>query len=133
MRARVEDARAATLATLGRDGRAHLVPFVFAFDSDTLYSAIDWKPKKSTRLQRLLNIERDPRVTVLVDHYDEEWACLWWVRIEGRAQLVEKGKEFDRGIDLLARKYEQYRSKTPPGPVIVIEAESWSGWSASGP
>src|SRR5205807_10199664 len=85
MHQRVSAARVARLATVNADGAPHLVPFCFALDGDVLYSAVDAKPKKTQRLQRLQNAAREPRVSVLVDHYEEDWARLWWVRLDGQA------------------------------------------------
>ena len=93
MRGRVAAARVARLATLGRDGAPHLVPFCFALSGDVLYSAVDHKRKRSSRLQRFDNVARDPRVGVLVDHYEEDWSKLWWVRLEGLARELESGAE----------------------------------------
>src|SRR5918996_2574172 len=102
-------ARVARLATTDPDGRAHLVPIVFALDGDTLYTAVDAKPKRSRRLRRIENARERPDVTVLVDHYDEDWRELWWVRLRGPARVLESGEEAERALDLLAAKYEQYR------------------------
>jgi PPOX class probable F420-dependent enzyme len=131
MRERVQAARVARLATLGAGGRPHLVPICFALEADTLYSAVDEKPKRSRRLQRLENIRRRPEVSVLVDHYEEDWARLWWVRLDGTATVHEDGPERERGLELLVAKYEQYRAERPTGPVIAIRIEQWRGWSAS--
>src|SRR5437763_4247439 len=78
---RLTAARVARLATTDPDGRPHLVPIVFAIDGDTLYSAVDAKPKRSRKLRRVENARARPDVTVLVDHYDEDWAKLWWIRL----------------------------------------------------
>jgi PPOX class probable F420-dependent enzyme len=131
MRGRLAAARAARLATLGRDGAPHLVPFCFALRGEILYSAVDHKRKRSSRLQRFDNVARDPRVGVLVDHYEEEWSKLWWVRLEGRARELESGPEADEALRLLTAKYGQYRDDPPTGPVLRIEIQRWSGWTAS--
>jgi PPOX class probable F420-dependent enzyme len=131
MRERVQAARVARLATLGAGGRPHLVPICFALEADTLYSAVDEKPKRSRRLQRLENIRRRPEVSVLVDHYEEDWTRLWWVRLDGTATVHADGPERERGLELLAEKYEQYRDEPPLGAVIAIRIERWRGWSAS--
>lgn len=130
MRARVETARVARLATLGAEGQPHLVPFCFVLEGEVLYSAVDEKPKQSKRLKRLENIRADPRVAVLVDHYDEDWSRLWWVRLDGEARVIESGREYDRALSLLMEKYEQYRVEPPTGPVIAIALERWRAWSA---
>ena len=83
-RRRFAGARVARLATISADGAPHLVPFVFAVAGDTVYSAVDAKPKRTTALKRLANIDRDPRVTLLADHYDDDWTALWWVRADAR-------------------------------------------------
>ena len=118
-------ARVARLATLTLDGAAHIVPICFAVDGDVIYSAIDHKPKRTTHPQRLRNINRDGRVSVLADRYDDRWENLWWVRADGRGRVVSAGEQ---AIALLARRYAQYRERPPRGEMIVIEVASWSGW-----
>ncbi len=131
LRQRVAEARIARLATLRPDGSPHLVPFCFALDGDVIYSAVDAKPKRGGRLARFQNIERDPRVCVLVDHWSEDWSRLWWVRIDGQAAEVKPGSDTERrALGLLGAKYEQYRANPPPGPVLAVKAERWAGWSA---
>jgi PPOX class probable F420-dependent enzyme len=130
MRRRVADARHGYLATSGRDGRPHIVPFCFVLDGDTVYSAVDAKPKRTTRLQRLENVRRQPLVGILVDHYTEDWEKLWWVRLDGRAEVLAENAERDRALELLAAKYPQYRAQPPLGPVLKVAVERWRGWSA---
>jgi PPOX class probable F420-dependent enzyme len=124
----VAEARVGRLATIDADGRPSLVPFVFVLDGDTLYSAVDEKPKRSRRLRRVENIEARPDVTVLVDYYEEEWERLWWVRLRGRGRIVRDGPEFKRALALLAQKYGQYRDAPPAGPVIAIDVGEWRSW-----
>jgi PPOX class probable F420-dependent enzyme len=131
MRRRFNGATVARLATVGHDGRPHIVPITFALDDDTIYFAIDFKPKKTADLQRLRNIEANPSVSVLVDHYQDDWTKLWWVRADGRARIVIDGAVFERGIALLERRYAQYRSARPAGPVVSIAIDRMTGWSAS--
>jgi PPOX class probable F420-dependent enzyme len=130
MRVLAAEARVARLATLTPDGRLHLVPISFVLDGDTLYSAVDDKPKRSRRLQRLANVRANPDVAVLVDHYDEDWSRLWWVRLRGAGRIVEQGVELEAALRLLAAKYEQYRRQPPGGPVLAIELREWRGWEA---
>jgi PPOX class probable F420-dependent enzyme len=133
MRERVVGARVARLATVGAEEAPQQVPFCFVLDgdSDTLYSAVDDKPKRTHRLQRLRNVARRPRVSVLVDHYEEDWSRLWWVRLDGRARELEPGDESERAVDLLAGKYPQYRQSRPSGPVLRIDVHRWSCWEAT--
>ncbi|MDP9242857.1 MAG: TIGR03668 family PPOX class F420-dependent oxidoreductase, partial [Actinomycetota bacterium] len=108
----------------------HLVPIVFALDDERMYTAIDDKPKRSRDLQRLANIAADPRVSVLVDSYDEDWSRLWWVRVDGRAEILDEGagKEREHALDLLAAKYEAYRSRRPSDAVVGITISRWTAW-----
>jgi PPOX class probable F420-dependent enzyme len=131
VRERVAAARVARLATIDPDGRAHLVPIVFALDGDTLYTAVDAKPKRSRRLRRIENARERPDVTVLVDRYDEDWRRLWWVRLRGRARVLDAGEEAERALQLLADKYEQYRREPPGVPVLAVDVVEWRGWGAS--
>jgi PPOX class probable F420-dependent enzyme len=129
---RVSEARVARLATIDPDGRPHLVPICFALEGGVLYSAVDRKPKRSRDLRRLRNLREREWATVLVDHYDEDWSALWWVRLRGRARVLEDGEESRRAVAALVEKYPQYRREPPPGPVIALDVSEWCGW-ASGP
>jgi len=108
-----------------------VVPIVFVLDGDTLYSAVDAKPKRSRTLRRIENARARPDVTVLVDHYEDDWARLWWVRLRGRARVLDNGEEAERALALLADKYEQYRAEPPGHPVLAIDLEEMRGWTAS--
>jgi PPOX class probable F420-dependent enzyme len=128
MRERVESARVARLATVDDAGRPHLVPICFALAGETLYSAVDEKPKRSKRLKRLDNIRRRPEISVLVDHYEGDWSRLWWVRLDGTATVLEAGPERDHALELLRAKYQQYRAEPPTGAVIAVRIGAWRGW-----
>ena len=130
MKDRLAAARVARLATVGHDGRPHVVPISFAVAADTLFFAVDSKPKRSRDLQRLRNIAVHPEVSVLVDHYGEDWSTLWWVRADGKARVVADPAESGRAIDLLAARYPQYQEARPLGPVVAVEIGRISGWSA---
>ena len=127
---RLVAARVARLATTDPDGRPHLVPIVFALDGHTLYSAVDRKPKRSQRLRRIENARARPEVTVLVDRYDDDWSRLWWIRLRGRARVLDNGEERAHALALLAAKYEQYRDEAPDGPVLAIDVTEVREWSA---
>ena len=122
-----EEARVARLATVGPDGHPHVVPICFVVDGDTLYTAVDEKPKQTRRLKRLSNIETNARVEVLIDHYDEDWSRLWWVRWRGTARIVDDA----RALELLAAKYPQYARLPPSGPVIAMTIEKRTEWTSS--
>lgn len=126
-------ARVARLATADADGRPHLVPMVFALAGDTIYTAVDAKPKRSTALRRLANIAANPHVAVLVDHYDDDWNTLWWVRADGTGRVLDAGEPASRdAIARLVARYSPYRARPPHGPVIAIDVARWSSWSAAG-
>jgi PPOX class probable F420-dependent enzyme len=124
-------ARVARLASVDQASHPHIVPITFALDGDRICSAVDAKPKTTRSLQRLRNIRANPRVAVLADHYDEDWAALWWVRADGPARIVDEPRQMARPVELLTARYPQYRETPPAGPVIVVEVERWSGWTAS--
>jgi PPOX class probable F420-dependent enzyme len=139
MRLRDEDCRTrfelvpvARLATVSQNAAPHLVPITFALRGDELCFAIDHKPKATTDLARLRNLRHEPRVAVLADEYDDDWARLWWVRADGVARelpVAEQGP----ALDALAAKYAQYREVRPQGPVVGVQITRWTGWAGSGP
>lgn len=125
-------ARVARLATADARGRPHLVPITFAVAGDTVYSAVDDKPKRTTALRRLANIAVNPRVAVLVDHYEDDWRRLWWVRADGAGRVLTAGEaEAREAVALLAARYAPYAQRPPAGPVLAIDVQRWSGWSDS--
>jgi PPOX class probable F420-dependent enzyme len=123
-------ARVARLATTDPDGRPHLVPIVFAIEGNTLYSTVDRKPKRSTKLRRIENARVRPDVTILVDHYDEDWSRLWWIRLRGRARVLDDGEERKHALALLQRKYLQYRDEPLDGPVLAVDITEVREWAA---
>jgi PPOX class probable F420-dependent enzyme len=125
-------ARVARLASVTAAGVPHIVPVTFALDGDIIYTAVDGKPKSTTALRRVDNIQRHPAVAVLADHYEENWAGLWWARADGTASVIEDPDLLAGPVRLLARRYLQYDEVPLPGPVIAIRVTNWSGWTASG-
>ena len=124
--------RVATLATLRADGMPHLVPITFAVAGSGLVWAVDDKPKSTRRLARIRHLETDPRATVLVSHYEEDWNALWWARVEGTCRILEADAEIAEARRALEGKYEQYRYHPPAGPYLVVEAERVVRWAATG-
>jgi len=121
------------LVTLGADGRPAPVPIVFARVGAELYSPIDGKPKRGGALARELNLRRDPRVALLLDHYEDDWEMLWWLRVEGRAALVPAA-DHERALAALRAKYPQYaRVPLSSGEprLLRIEIERIASWRAS--
>jgi PPOX class probable F420-dependent enzyme len=129
-RARFTGSAVARLATAGSDGQPHLVPCTFAVDGrGHVVIGIDNKPKASGNLRRLRNIAENPRVSLLADHYADDWARLWWARADGTAAIERSGEEHAAHWALLRGKYPQYAGQVLEGPVIVVAVESWSGWA----
>lgn len=126
-------ARVARLATADADGRPHLVPVTFDADETTIVFAVDRKPKTTHDLRRLRNIERNPAVCVLADHYDEDWTALWWARADGTAAIVHGGPERAGAVDRLRAKYPRYLADPPDGPAVIVTVTAWSGWAWDAP
>jgi PPOX class probable F420-dependent enzyme len=134
MRRRLAAARTGHLATVRPDGTPHVVVCCFALaldatDTDTLWSAVDGKPKSTTQLQRLRNVAGHPAASLLVDHYDDaDWDELWWVRVDGIARIVSDPAERSKAVAALQAKYDQYRSMALDGPVLALDVGRWSAW-----
>ncbi len=128
MRAHLFEARVGRLATVGADGRPQVVPVTFAADGESLFFAVDAKPKRTNDLKRLRNIAANPAVSVLVDHYEDDWTRLWWVRVDGTARVVE---DTAHALELLADNSEQHGKPSPPGPGPAISIDRMTGWAAA--
>jgi PPOX class probable F420-dependent enzyme len=114
------------------------VPVCFVLRGDTVYHAIDAKPKTADPrgLRRVRNVEANPVAAFLVDDYVEDWRRLWYALFLGRARIIERGPEHDRAITALRRKYRQYRSTLPlraDALVIALDVRRLSHWQASSP
>ncbi len=120
-------ARIGRLATVTATGRPHLVPVCFALHLGRVVTAVDGKPKQTRELARLANVQATGRASLLVDHYEEDWSELWWVRVDGVAAVIKS----EPAVDALAEKYAQYRADRPAGPVIAITPERWRSWIPS--
>jgi PPOX class probable F420-dependent enzyme len=128
---RVASESVAHMASSDSDGKPHIVPITFVIEGKVLYFAVDAKPKRTTDLKRLRNIAANPAVSILIDHYDDDWDKLWWVRLDGDARILDEPGEIARALDLLATRYRQYRISRPDGPVVAVAIARASGWSAA--
>jgi PPOX class probable F420-dependent enzyme len=145
---RLAGARVAVLAVNDATGSPLAVPITFAlagFDGVTaLVTAVDGKPKQTRRLRRLRLVQLDPRVAVLAHGYDEDWRRLWWVRMDGRAEVLPGGAASavrERALSALAARYPQYRRDQdgvepdggallrPDADLLLVRPERWTGWS----
>ena len=98
---------------------------------ETIYSAVDAKPKSTLALRRLDNVRASPQACLLADHFDEDWSSLWWVRVDGSARIIEAGHEWSNAIALLVDKYPQYQAEPPRGAVVAIEITTWRSWASA--
>ncbi len=122
----------ATLATIRPDGLPHLVPITFAVVGDVVVWAVDHKPKTTRRLRRIAHLAQDPRVTLLVSHYDDDWDELWWVRIEGTCRQIDDDDDLQtRARRALQGKYAQYRGRAPEGPYFAVDVQRTVRWEAT--
>jgi PPOX class probable F420-dependent enzyme len=138
VRDRIDAARIGRMATVRPDGTPHIVPITFAISNETLVTAVDAKPKRTTKLQRLQNLRANPAVSIIVDHYADDWSALWWIRIDGLAKVVDRELESSdaparsAATETLIAKYPQYQVTPPDGPVIIVQPTRWTMWSPNG-
>jgi PPOX class probable F420-dependent enzyme len=121
-------ARVARLGTADADGAVRLVPVCFAVVDDWLVSAVDHKPKRTGQLRRLDDMRAAGRASMLVDHYEDDWSQLWWVRVRGRAEVHDDGSDRAAALDALAAKYPQYRDHPPTGTVWRVAKDEVRWW-----
>ena len=131
LRRRFASSPVARLSTVRPDGAPHVVPVVFALVDDTVFSAVDAKPKRSRDLQRLANLKAEPRCALLVDHYEADWRRLWWVRADGTGEVVAVPPTDHPGIRALVQRFPQYRDEPPSGPLLVVTVHRWTGWTST--
>ena len=129
-RALLASAPVARLASVDTGGQPHLVAITFALSGEEIVTAVDGKPKRGTPLRRFENAAANPRVSVLVDAYAEDWTRLWWARADGDASVVTDGAELERALSALRARYPQYATVALGGPALSIAVRRWSGWSA---
>ncbi len=125
----------ARLATLAQDGAAKLVPVVFARSEGRLWTPVDGKPKRGAELSRIANVRRDARVALLFDHYDRDWSLLWWLRVEGEAEVVREQGDLLAAVAALREKYPQYAEGTDlfagVPMLLAITPQRSTSWAAS--
>jgi PPOX class probable F420-dependent enzyme len=132
----ITSARVGRLATADAGGQPMVVPICYAFDGRALYSAVDAKPKQAPPegLKRIRNLRENPRVSIVIDEYEEDWTRLRYVIIQGRAELLTEGAQFTHGVDLLLAKYAQYGQIGLPrerGLMIRVTPSRVSAWQYS--
>jgi PPOX class probable F420-dependent enzyme len=132
----VADARTATLTTLAADGSPAAVPICFVLLGDALYSPLDEKPKRSAdprTLARVRHLIADPRASVLVHCWDEDWTRLAFIDLRVTGALLEPGSdEHATAVSALREKYRQYRThRLDERPMLRFTIVATTGrWSA---
>ena len=127
----IRSSRIGHLATSDKSGQPHVVPICFVFDGTDFFSPIDEKPKRTAprKLKRLKNIRENPRVSLVIDRYDEDWTKLGYVLVFGTARILSRGEKHRKAVRLLRRKYRQYRSMAiQERPMIVIRPSRVISW-----
>ncbi len=128
---RLERARSGVLSTLHPDRGVDAVPVVFAVVGGTVVVPIDRvKAKRSTDLQRVRNLEHDPRCVLLVDHYVDDWSRLWWVRLHATGGLVDDGTDVASASAALAERYAAYRDPDAVAAILRLTPTRITGWHA---
>lgn len=129
----IRSARVAHLATADAQGQPHVIPICFVYDGKNFYSPIDEKPKRAApqKLRRLRNITANPKVAIVIDHYNEDWNRLTYVLVFGKAKITVRGANHRNAVKLLRKKYPQYRSMAiDRRPLIVIRLKKLTSWTA---
>jgi len=122
--------RVARLAFVDDAERPRLLPVTFALAEGAVWSAIDEKPKRTAEPARVRYLERRPEAALLVDVYDDDWTRLAWVQLLGRVDVLP-AETSPEALAALAAKYEQYASRTPPGPLLRLGVERTLHWRAA--
>ena len=128
---RLASARVGRFASITPQGRPHVVAVTFVVIGLNVVHMIDEKPKTTPRLQRLLNVEATPSASLLVDHYEEDWASLWWVRVDGEVTVEKDTENWWEARARLKGKYRQYRNSPPSGPAIFLSIDRLTHWEGS--
>ena len=129
----VDAQRVARFASADAHGQPHVLPVCYCVIDGSAYFSIDEKPKQTNvrRLKRLRNIARNPKVALVIDHYDEDWSQLGWVMLRGQAEILNDGDEHALAQQALRARYPQYRSMQLGAlPVVAIRIEHIASWGA---
>ena len=128
----LEHQRVARLATVDESGQPHAVPVCYALLDGVIYTPIDEKPKRGGRLRRVRNILAEPRVCLVVDHYEEDWSRLIWLQVRGFASVVDDIAERTGAIEALRARYPQYAAMDLESrPLIRVDPRHVVGWSST--
>ena len=124
----VDTTPVAHLGLLDEDGHPRVQPITFARVGDELWSAIDDKPKRTTPA-RIKRLQRDPRATITVDRYDDDWSRLAWVQAIGTMRVLDVRDDI---LGALKERYPVYEDRSPKGPLLCLEPRLVIWWRAKG-
>jgi PPOX class probable F420-dependent enzyme len=127
----LETERVARLAFVDDLDRPRVLPVTYATAIGAVWSAIDAKPKRSVWPARLRYLGRRPEAALCVDVYSDDWSGLAWVQLLGRVAVVA-AEDAPEALAALAARYEPYRSRLPPGPLLRLSVERTLCWRAAG-
>jgi PPOX class probable F420-dependent enzyme len=97
----------ATVVTLMPDGQPQAQ--LTWIDTDGELLLVNTEPQR----QRVKNVARDPRITVLIHSADNPWD---WAEVRGHVVDTVGGQEARDHIDALSRKYQGTDYTNPIGP-----------------
>jgi PPOX class probable F420-dependent enzyme len=123
--------RVGRLAFLDDEDRPRVLPVTYAVLGDSVWSAIDDKPKRAVEPARVRYLRRRPEAALCVDRYSDDWSRLAWVQLLGRVNILSAA-ESSAALQALASRYESYRERTPPGPLLRLSVERALCWRAAG-
>jgi PPOX class probable F420-dependent enzyme len=126
----LESERVGRLGLLDDEGAPRVLPVTFAVAAGRIWSAIDDKPKRAEEPARLRFLRRDSRAALTVDRYTDNWDELAWVQVLGSVSILD-ASEGTAGLEALSAKYNQYRTKEPPGPLLALKPHRYLWWRAS--
>jgi PPOX class probable F420-dependent enzyme len=123
--------RVGRLAFLDDQDRPRVLPVTYAVLGDAVWSAIDDKPKRAAEPARVRYLRRRPEAALCIDRYSDDWGRLAWVQLLGRVDILSAA-ESSAALQALAARYEPYRERTPPGPLLRLSVERALCWRAAG-
>ena len=121
------------MATVDESGKPLVLPVCFASEGTFIYSPIDKKPKSVSagKLKRVRNIISNPNISLAIDNYVENWSMLYYLIIQGTAEMIYEGEEYKNSLKILTKKYAQYDEmglESLGAPVIKITPEKIISW-----
>jgi len=117
----LKDHEVCRLATASKDARPHVVPVIYALDGESIIVAIDYGTKK------LKNIRENGNIALVVDEFNPNRA----VMVEGECEVLERGKEYLRLLQILFDRFAHYRNnpwsegESPILKIRPIKAVMW--------